>query len=229
MIAIVPARGGSKGLPGKNIRILHGKPLIAYTIEAALKSPHIEEVFLSTDSQEIANIGMQYGVTVPFLRPAKLATDDALAIDNYIYTIERLEKISNKEISSVMILQPTSPLRNFQDIGLAIDLFNRNNADSVISYTEEELQISWHKYISTDGHLIDILESSIKNRQAYRESYYPNGAIYIFKKELLLQGKYYNDNTFAYIMPRNRSVDIDTLDDFIYAEYLLGNIDAEHK
>ena len=116
MIAIVPARGGSKGLPGKNIRILHGKPLIAYTIEAALKSPHIEEVFLSTDSQEIANIGMQYGVTVPFLRPAKLATDDALAIDNYIYTIERLEKISNKEISSVMILQPTSPLRNFQDI-----------------------------------------------------------------------------------------------------------------
>lgn len=229
MIAIIPARGGSKGLPGKNIRNLHGKPLIAYTIEAALKSPYIEEAILSTDSQEIANVGLQYGVTVPFLRPAKLASDNALAIDNYLFTIEKLEEISKKELSSIMVLQPTSPLRNTQDIDLAIDLFNRKNADSVISYTEEAHPISWHKYISQDGHLIDILDSSIKNRQAYRESYYPNGAIYIFKKELLLEGKYYNDNSFAYIMPRNRSVDIDTLEDFLYAEYLLGNIDAEHK
>ena len=229
MIAIIPARGGSKGLPGKNIRNLHGKPLIAYTIEAALKSPYIEEAILSTDSQEIANVGLQYGVKVPFLRPAKLASDNALAIDNYIFTIEKLESMSNKEIRSIMVLQPTSPLRNTQDIDLAIDLFNSKNADSVISYTEEAHPISWHKYISQDGHLIDILDSSIKNRQAYRESYYPNGAIYIFKKELLLEGKYYNDNSFAYIMPRNRSVDIDTLEDFLYAEYLLGNIDAEHK
>ena len=229
MIAIIPARGGSKGLPGKNIRNLYGKPLIAYTIEAALKSTYIEEVILSTDSQEIANVGLQYGVKVPFLRPAKLASDNALAIDNYIFTIEKLESMSNKEIRSIMVLQPTSPLRNTQDIDLAIDLFNSKNADSVISYTEEAHPISWHKYISQDGHLIDILNSSIKNRQAYRVSYYPNGAIYIFKKELLLQGKYYNDNSLAYIMPRNRSVDIDTLEDFKYAEYLLGNIHAEHK
>ena len=108
MIAIIPARGGSKGLPGKNIKEMCDKPLIAYTIEAALKSKSIDHVILSTDDEEIAAVAKKYGAEVPFMRPAELASDTAMAVDNYIYTIGRLEKEWNTKIDSFVVLQPTS-------------------------------------------------------------------------------------------------------------------------
>lgn len=222
MIAIIPARGGSKGLPGKNIKLLNGKPLIAYTIECALKSDKITHVVVSTDSNEIAEIALKYGAEVPFLRPYYLATDDARAIDNYKYTIRRLSEFYNEEIESFVVLQPTSPLRIPQDIDNAISLFNNKNADSVISYTEEAHPISWHKFLDDTGRLINIFDDTIANRQELRKSYYPNGAIYVFKRSIIEHDLYYTDKTFAYVMPRNRSIDIDYIEDFQYAEFLLS-------
>ncbi len=224
MIAIVPARGGSKGLPGKNIKHLNGKPLIAYSIEAALKSSSIDRVIVSTDSQEIADIAIEYGAEVPFLRPANLASDSSNAIDSYLYTIDRLMQETGIVIDDFCVLQPTSPLRISSDIDAAVEVFSKNNADSVISFCEEHHPISWHKHIQNDGRLEDIFsDRTLKNRQELKPTYYPNGAIYIFKSTLIRSGEYYSDNTYSYVMPRNRSVDIDVLDDFTLAAFLIGN------
>lgn len=221
MIAIVPARGGSKGLPGKNIKDLLGKPMIAYTIEEALKSKYITEVIISTDCTEIEKVALEYGAKSYFLRPEELASDTAKAIDNYIFTIDRLNNEFGYEIENFVVLQPTSPLRTVEDIDGAIELFNNKNADSVVSYTEEHHPIEWHKYITEDGKFENIFEEKLLNRQEIKKSYFPNGAVFIFDYELIKQGKYYSDNSYAYIMPRFRSVDVDTIEDFKYIEFLM--------
>lgn len=222
MLAIIPARGGSKGLPGKNIRMLKGKPLIAYTIEAALASQYITRVIVSTDDEEIAKISIQYGAECPFMRPKYLASDESLGIDAIKYTIEKIEENENLKIDRFIILQPTSPLRTTRDIDNSIELFNSKDADSVISYCKESHPIKWHKYIDAEGNFENIFEDKIKNRQDERPSYYPNGAIFIFKRKILLHNSYYTDRSFPYIMDRTKSVDIDDMDDFNYAEFLLG-------
>ncbi len=221
MTAIIPARGGSKGLPGKNIKLLHGKPLIAHTIEQALQAKSISKVIVSTEDKEIAEIALKYGAEIPFMRPKYLASDTALSVDNYIYTIKRLQKENNTKINDFIVLQPTSPLRTSEDIDNAINLFFEKDADSVISYTEEHHPISWHKKINADLSFINIFENKLLNRQEISKTYYPNGAIFIFKFKIILQRKYYTKKSFAYIMPRNRSVDIDTTEDFEYAEFLM--------
>ncbi|MEZ8103066.1 acylneuraminate cytidylyltransferase family protein [Vibrio bivalvicida] len=222
MIAIVPARGGSKGLPGKNIKYLNGKPMIAYTIQAALESKHITEVVISTDDEEIYDIALSLGATKTFLRPKELAGDDSLAIDNYIYTTNRLGDEFGYNVDNFVVLQPTSPLRESQDIDGAIELFYRNSADSVVSYCLEHHPIMWHKYIEDDSRLTSVFANEVlENRQKFRESYYPNGAIFVFKKSLIEKGEYFSDKTFAYKMPRSRSIDVDTQEDFDYAEFLM--------
>lgn len=221
MIAIIPARGGSKGLPGKNIRPLAGKPLIAYAIIEALKSKYITRVIVSTDDQEIADVAREYGAEIPFLRPDFLASDMALAIDNYVYTIDRLSKESGVDIKEFVVLQPTSPLRIVDDIDGAIEMYYNKKADSVISYTKESHPVTWHRYIDEDGHFENIFPEKVLNRQSLRVSYYPNGAVYVFSTKLIKAGSYTSDNSFCYVMPRNRSVDIDYIEDFEYAEFLL--------
>src|SRR5688572_1348419 len=116
MLALIPARGGSKGLPGKNLKILGNKPLIHYSIEAALRAKSVSEVIVSTDDNEIADHARKAGAAVPFLRPAELATDESPAIETYLYTLERLEKDRNTTINEIIILLPTCPLRTHQDI-----------------------------------------------------------------------------------------------------------------
>ncbi len=221
MIAIIPARGGSKGLPGKNIKDLLGKPLIAYSIEAALSSKHISEVIISTDDQGIYDTAVKYGAKKTFLRPKNLAGDNSLAIDNYIYTIKRLNDEFDYNIADFVVLQPTSPLRNSRDIDNAIKIFKQKNADSVISYTEEHHPVSWHKYIDKSGGFENIFPDNIQNRQANRPSYFPNGAIFVFNLDLIKDKKYYSEKSYPYVMPRERSVDIDTAEDFDYVEYLM--------
>jgi N-acylneuraminate cytidylyltransferase/CMP-N,N'-diacetyllegionaminic acid synthase len=220
MIALIPARGGSKGLPGKNTKLLLGKPLIAYAIESALNSKYIKEVYVSTDDEEIAEISKKYGAKVPFLRPAHLASDEALALDTYIFMLDKWQE-SGQIVDSFVILQPTSPLRTSENIDEAIELFQTKNASSVISYTEENHPISWHKFINDDLTFSPIFEEELLNRQQIRKTYYPNGALFIFKADLIRQRKYYDKNSCAYLMPRKNAVDIDTLDDFEYAEFLL--------
>lgn len=224
MIALIPARGGSKGLPGKNIKDLNGKPLIAYTIEAALQAKHITEVIVSTDSEEIAAVAKEYGANVPFLRPSDLAGDNSKAIDAYLYTIERLIAEYNKTIEHFVVLLPTSPLRSSKNIDEAIELFWDKQADSVISLTASEHPPTWYKTINASGIVSDFFENSDNslNRQEVKETYIPNGAIYVFNYLFLRESlNYYSDKTYAYIMDTRCSIDIDTQLDFEFAEFLM--------
>lgn len=221
MIAIIPARGGSKGLPGKNIKPLLNKPLISYTIEAAKNSKYISRIIVSTDCEEISKTAIKYGAECPYLRPKDLASDSALSIDTYKYVINKLNEESEQKVNDFIVLQPTSPLRDTDDIDNAISMFYNKQADSIISYTPERHPISWHKYLDSENRFVNIFEEDLKNRQDYKHSYYPNGAIYIFKYSIILDNTYYTKNSFAYIMERNKSIDIDSIDDFEYAEFLL--------
>ena len=227
MLAIIPARGGSKGLPGKNIKLLNGKPLIAYTIEAAMAAKKISRIIVSTDNRQIAKVAMDYGAESPFLRPEHLATDTALSIDIYDYTLSEIEKQEAVKIEKFMVLQPTSPLRTAEDIDNAIELFNIKSADSVISYCQEYHPIKWHRYVTNEGKLKNIFEETLNNRQEERPSYFPNGAIYIIKRDLIKKRSYISDNSYAYIMDKKKSIDIDTIEDFEYAEFLLKNKNLE--
>jgi len=225
ILAIIPARGGSKGLPGKNIKLLLGKPLLAYAVEEAKKSKYITKIVLSTDDAAIAQVGKKYGAEIPFLRPPELATDTSLAPDTYIYTIERLKKEQGYAPEIVVILQPTSPLRTKDDIDNAIDLYLARKADSIISVVEFEHPIERARILTEDGRLENYQEGKIipKNRADYRKAYSPNGAIYVLMPSLLVREKtYYFTNTYAYIMPKERSIDIDTQVDFDIAEFLMS-------
>tara|TARA_B100000315_G_C14432703_1_gene520910 strand:+ start:188 stop:871 length:684 start_codon:yes stop_codon:yes gene_type:complete len=225
MVAIIPARGGSKGVPKKNIRPLAGKPLIYWTIEAAQKSKYIDNIILSTDDEEIVKICKPTGIDIPFIRPAELAKDDSLAIDNYIYTVDRLNNEFNHNYKEFVILLPTVPLRNSNDIDSAIKLFVEKDADSVIAATPLHCPAEWlfslndEKIILKDK-IIDVRKTM--NRQESSFSYAPNGAIYIFNFDFLRNKySYYSEKSYAYIMPAERSVDIDTEYDFEMAEYFI--------
>ncbi len=232
MIAIIPARGGSKGIPRKNIKLLGGKPLIAYTIEAALRAKSVNRVFVSTDDLEIAEIAKKYGAEIPFMRPKNLATDNSSATDVYIYTIEQLEKILNKKIESFIALLPTSPLRTGGDIDKAVKLFLEKKADSVICVTEAPHPPSWFLKLNENGVLTNFFNKtmSMKNRQEEPKAFIPNGAIYVLKTDLLKnEGTYYSDKTYAYILPSERSIDIDDNMNFALAEIMIRKLDEKKE
>ena len=225
MIALIPARGGSKGLPGKNTKLLHGVPLIAYTIQAALKAKSVTRTIVTTDSREIAEIAVKYGAEVPFLRPDILSTDTSSAVDVYLHAIEWLQQKEKCEINEFMILLPTTPLRNAKHIDIAAKKFKEEHATTLISVTNAEIPMSWYMGISKNGFLKNISlenEGIMRNRQFSSQYYIPNGAIYILNYQLLKQNRtYYCDKTLPYVMERKDSIDIDTQDDFDYIEFLL--------
>lgn len=222
MLAIIPARGGSKGVPKKNIKILGDKPLIQWTIDAAIKSKLIDRVILSTDDHEIAQTCKQFDIEIPFMRPGYLAKDDSLAVDNYLYTIERLKKEFGFKENEFIVLLPTSPFRSCDDIDEAIDVFYSQSADSIISCCEIEHPVEWALGLDSSGKIISNI-AKIKNRQDYKKKYRANGAIYILKYSLLKTTKtYFNKNSVAYIMPPEKSIDIDTQIDFKFAEFLIN-------
>lgn len=223
MLCIIPARSGSEGLKNKNILNFNKKPLIYYTIKAALKSSKITKVLVITDSKKIANISKKFGAEVPFLRPKKLASNSSMVIDTYNYVIERLNKNNNYKINEFIALLPTAPLRNYTDIDNAINLFKRKKADSVISMTEASYPIQWNKLLKKSGRIFSYSKSfdTISNRQIYNKTFIPNGAIYIFNyKKLIKDRNYYFKKTYAYLMPKEKSVDIDNIFDFKFAELL---------
>lgn len=225
MIVLIPARGGSKGLPGKNVRMLGDMPLIAHSICAALSAELVTRVIVSTDDAEISAVATEYGAEVPFMRPPELAQDDSMVMDAYLYTIDRLAEQSGSKISEFTALLPTAPFRTHGDIDSAINIFREQNADSVISVTETEIPVQWYRKIDEEGILREYLPGfdAIQNRQHNKVTYVPNGAIYIFKTEVLRSSrKYYTNKTYPYIMPSCRSVDIDTELDFLYSEFLIN-------
>lgn len=222
MLALIPARSGSKGLPDKNTLLLKNKPLIAYTIQAALASSAISRVVVNTDCQRIAEIAIEFGAEVPYLRSALLAKDDSKAIDVYKDAICRLKDFGFRQINSLCVLLPTCPLRTHLDIDNACGLFNETGVNSVVSYTKANHPIEWHKHIDAQLNLKEVpgfLDT--QNRQCYKETFYPNGAIYIFKTKLLMSNAYYDHTSKAYIMPQERSLDIDTAWDFELVEKIL--------
>ena len=225
MIAIIPARGGSKGLPGKNIRQLVNKPLIQYTIEAATNAKCINRVVVTTDDTDIINVAVGAGAEVPFVRPERLASDTASAVDVYIHAIENINEPIDENIK-FMVLLPTAPLRNEKHIDEAYDLFVQSGADTLISVKEAETPPNW--YMTCDSkrrlkHAGFVSGMSVEsNRQNYEKYFIPNGAIYILDYYLLNNKRtYYSENTVPYIMKRSESIDIDYIEDFEYAEYLL--------
>ena len=222
ILGIIPARGGSKGIPSKNIKELDGMPLIAYTIKAALNS-NLTHVIVSTDSQTIADIAISYGANVPFLRPDNLATDTASSMPVAIHGLLEMEKLFECQYDAVMLLQPTTPFRTTEDINNAISLLIEKETDSVISVVDVGgTHPARMKYLK-EGLLIDppfCEEKENQNRQELEPMFIRNGAIYLSKRNVLLKGTYKGDSCAALIMPNNRSVNIDTIFDFEYAEWL---------
>jgi CMP-N-acetylneuraminic acid synthetase len=222
ILGIIPARGGSKGIPSKNIKELDGMPLIAYTIKAALNS-NLTHVIVSTDSQTIAEIAISYGANVPFLRPDNLATDTASSMPVAIHGLLEMEKLYECQYDAIMLLQPTTPFRTTEDINNAISLLIEKETDSVISVVDVGgTHPARMKYLK-EGLLIDppfCEEKENQNRQELEPMFIRNGAIYLSKRNVLLKGTYKGDSCAALIMPNNRSVNIDTIFDFEYAEWL---------
>lgn len=224
MLAIIPARGGSKGLPRKNTKLFDGQPLICHTVKAALSSNLIDRVIVSTEDNEIASIAKNCGAEVPFMRSIDLASDSSIVIDTYLEVVDRISKKNSKPIDSFVALLPTVPLRTSKDIDEAIKIFNDKKADSVVSVVKSEVPIQWYMYINKQEILKNCLPefNELKNRQENEETYVPNGAVYVFRTEVLRSTRqYYTEKTYPYIMPRKRSADIDDLLDFDWAEYLL--------
>lgn len=225
VLAIIPARGGSKGLPRKNIKELAGRPLIAWTIEAGLASKYIDQLIVTTDDEEIARISAKYAATVPFIRPKHLASDSA---SSYATIIHALDYHSEKDMcfGYVLLLQPTSPLRTTHHIDEAFCLLDRKKADSVISVTESEHSPLWSNVLPEDHSLEDFISDTCKQmtrRQDLPKYYRINGAIYIvnIKKMITEKSLFLSKNIFAYIMDRRSSVDIDDLLDFKLAEMIM--------
>lgn len=218
-LAIIPARGGSKRLPRKNVLDLCGKPLIAYTIEAALKSKYIDKVIVSSDDEEILNISSNFGADI-IKRPIDLANDTATTFDTIKHTIDNFEKYDY-----IVLLQPTSPLRNEKHIDEAIQLLEEKNADSIISVCEMDHSPLWSNTLPKDGNMSNFLKDEILNKRSQDlEKYYRlNGAIYICKTSKLLEEKSFilKKKIFAYIMDRKNSIDIDEKVDFDIAKILI--------
>ena len=225
MLAIIPARGGSKGLPGKNIKLLNGKPLIAYTIEAAINSKYIDRVIVSTDSEDIAEVARQYGAEVPFMRPEELASDTAAAIDVYLHATEFVMNETGEKIEKFMVLLPTAPMRTEEHINRAVDFFYENMALTLISIKEAETPITWYMNKDESNHISNAgfgVGNAVTNRQVNNKYYIPNGAIYILDYDLLKTKRtYYCDNTIGFEMSAEDSIDIDTLIEFKFAEMLI--------
>lgn len=219
-LAIIPARGGSKRLPRKNVMKLNSKPLIAWSIEAGLNSKYIDKVVVSSDDNEILKISAKYGAQT-IKRPTELASDVATTFDAIKHTIENLVKFDY-----IVLLQATSPLRNSKHVDQAIELLEKKDANAIISVCEMDHSPLWSNTLPENGSLDIFLRDEVKNKRSQDlDKYFRlNGAIYICKTKKLLEEKsfFLKENIFAYVMDRKSSVDIDEEMDFRLAEAILG-------
>ena len=222
VLALIPARGGSKGIKDKNVMPLHGKPLIAYTIEAAVKSKYVDEVVVSTDSDKIAETAKQYGARIPFMRPSELAQDSSKTLDVVLHALRALNR--SGEYHALILLQPTQPLRTEEDIDGAIEKFFSCGEKPLVSVSEVSDHPILIRQIDEGGVLTKMLNvSSTCRRQDMPPFYRVNGCIYINRTSDVNENTSFNDNEIPYVMPKERSVDIDALVDLAIAEYYLSN------
>ncbi len=218
-LAVIPARGESRRLPNKNILDLAGKPLISWTIEAALNSRYLDKIVVSSDSDKILSIAEKYKVE-GIKRPYELATDTA----STVVVLEHAIKNIKGNYDYVVLLQPTSPLRTSKHIDEAIELLDMKNADAVISVCETECPLEWCNTLPENLNMKDFIKKEILNKrsQDLPKYYRLNGAIFICSISQFLERKtFFLENSFAYIMDRRYSIDIDDLTDFQMAEFFI--------
>lgn len=227
ILGLIPARGGSKGLPRKNIKPLLGKPLIAWTIEQALTSKYLDKVVVSTDDKEIADISKKYGADVPFIRPKELAKDNSMTIDVILHVLNWFEK-AGQRFDYLALLEPTSPLREKDDIDKCIELLIDNKVGkSIISVSRFEcVHPEFNVIIDRKSGFIKKVNGTTKfkilRRQDLTDIYFFDGTIYISEISTLKTIKtFYHEFSIAYVVPRWKSLEIDELSDLICAEALL--------
>lgn len=220
VLALIPARGGSKGLPGKNVRELGGKPLIAWTIEAAQRARYVHRVVVSSDDEAIIAVARAWGAEVPFVRPAALAQDDTPSMDVVMHALEHIAGVE-----WLVLLQPTSPLRTANDIDAALERCWQAGAPACVSVTPAATPPHWMFQLSDTGHLQALLpeDQRPQRRQDAPTWYALNGAVYVARIDWLRQMRtFFSRETVAYAMPPERSVDIDTALDWQLAACLLA-------
>jgi len=226
VLGLVPARGGSKGVPRKNIKLLNGKPLLAYTIESAYRSARLDQIVLSTEDEEIAKLGRELGIEVPFLRPPELASDEAPTFPVVMHAVEQMER-SGRSFDAVCLLQPTNPLRRAEDIDACIDLLEGTSADSVVSVLRvpHEYNPKW-VYLPTENGDLKLSTGDsepVKRRQDLPPAYHRDGSIYVTRRNVLDKfGNLYGQRTRGYELDPSRSVNIDTNDDWMLAERMIA-------
>ena len=218
LLTLIPARGGSKGIPRKNIRPFCGKPLLHWTIDAALEADCVDCVVVSTDDAEIAEVAKAGGAKVPFLRPAELASDGAPGIAPVLHALEQFPQVSD-----VLLLQPTSPLRTSSDIEAIVALREQAGLESAVSLTPSAKHPAWMYNLSGDHYLEPLLQmKGAHSRQQLTPAYVLNGALYLASRAFLLREQaFISPDTVGYVMPAERSVDIDTPLDWQWAEFLM--------
>lgn len=225
VLGIIPARGGSKSVPKKNIRLLAGKPLIAYTIETAQKCKMLDRTVVSTDDAEIADVAKEYGGDVPFMRPKELSLDTSSMVPALQHAVSAIEKNENVRVDVVVLLDPTSPFRKIENIEECIQKLERENVDSVVTICEVEHN-PYFVMMELDGdRLVPLIKSDkvITRRQDAPTVYRLNAAVYAVKRDVLMNAdvSIITDNTMAVIMPHEQSTHIDHEIDFEFAEYLI--------
>ncbi|MDI9569358.1 MAG: acylneuraminate cytidylyltransferase family protein [Pseudomonadota bacterium] len=223
VVAVITARGGSKAIPGKNIRLFAGKPLIAWTMEVAQACPALDRIIVSTDDEKIASVARQWGIEVPFMRPAELSKDDSPHIHVVAHALRWMEAAGYFP-DYLMLLQPTSPFRTTEDIKRAIMIAEDHNATAVVSVQQAEHHPYLCKRMLDNGQLTDFVSADIGylRRQDLPQAYALNGAIYLNKRESLLKDQtFIPEGTFAYVMPQERSMDVDTPWDWHIGELLM--------
>lgn len=221
ILAIIPARGGSKELPQKNILPLAGKPLIAWTIDAAYGSRYLDRTLVSSDSAEIAEIAAEYDGDVPFIRPAQLATDSSPIVDTLLHAVGEVGPYDY-----LVLLQPTSPLRTSMDIDRALELTINHQVRSCVSVSEVQKSPYWMYECTESQRLKPIITSAEvrTRRQDLPKVYVLNGAVYVTRTDWLqVERGFLNDDTLAYVMPQERSLDVDSELDLKLAELLIHN------
>lgn len=224
-LAIIPARSGSKGVKDKNIRLLCGKPLLAYTIEAADKSGMFDEIYVSTDSTRYAEIAIQYGASVPFMRDGMNATDVSSSWDLVREAIKKYQEYG-KTFDTVVLLQPTSPLRTAEDIIKGYNLFEQKAANAVVAVCETEFSPLHCNTLEESGSLMGFIPKEISElpRQKLKKYYRVCGALYIANVDYIMQSTdLYAEKCYAYIMERSHAVDIDEEMDFSVAEAVMSS------
>lgn len=211
-------------MPRKNVCEVAGKPLLAWTCEVALACPLLERVIVSTDSPEIADVALRCGVEIPFMRPSELALDETPGIEPILHAVRWLDEKQGYRPDQVVVLQPTSPLRSTEDVTNSIRLAIEKQAEAVVSVTRAKDNPYWSKVIDSEGRMTNFLESPgpVFRRQDLPDVYALNGAVYVVQRKVLLEKRtLFPENTYAYVMPEERSLDVDTLWDVHLADIIL--------